>query len=214
MRIISQLLKRKYYTLFVSFFIFLSLIAVPYTHSGNSVSNETTQEIKTRKAINFGTIFDEFVSKCVNSSINMKGVEEAYKKYMRDLKKYIKEGVLYEKKCFKTIKKDFYRYISKEEQKEIKRVTKNYIQAVKTENKVFMSVSSAMYKLAKANRSKSSNAKYEIKKAEKNFDIEGIKISAMKTKLSVAINEYHKVYDEIIIKKIKEKKFNKNNINK
>jgi hypothetical protein len=216
MKIKSLSLKGKCCILFSIFFISLSLVTVPHVYGNDSVSNETTQEIKTEKKID--AIYDEFLSKCDDLSVNIKEVEEAYQKHIKDLKEYNKIRIFDEKRCFKTIKKDYYKYISKKEQKEIERVTKNYIQAVKTENKVFMSVSSAMYKLAKADRNKSPNAKYEIEKAEENFDIARNKISFMLTKLSVAIDEYNKVYDDVITKNIKEilrKKFNnKNNVNK
>ncbi|MDR1259798.1 MAG: hypothetical protein LBJ68_00215 [Endomicrobium sp.] len=215
MKIKSLSLKGKYCVLFSVFFIFLSLIEVPYTHSDNSVSNETTQETKTEKKINFSTIYDEFVSKCIDLSVDAKGIKESYQKYMKALKKYIKEGILHEKKYFKNIKKNYYKYISKEEQKEIERVTRNYIQAIETRNKMFISVSNAVYELAKADRNKSPNAKYEIEKAEKNFDVVHNKIPFMLTKLSVAGDEYMKVvYSDILtIKKMKEiqgKKFSKN----
>jgi phage-related minor tail protein len=208
-------LKRKCCILFSIFFIPLFLVTVPYTYCDNSSQHGNVTENKTEKRID--VIYDEFLSKCDDLSINIKEVKKAYQEHMKDLEKYNKSNILYEKKYFKNIKKDYYKYISKEEQKELERVAKNYILALKTEGKVFKEASNVTYKLAKANRSKSPKAKSEMEKVIKNIDIVGKKLSVMLTKLSVAIDEYNKVYDDIITKNMKEilrKKSNKNNINK
>jgi predicted TIM-barrel fold metal-dependent hydrolase len=178
----------------------------PYVHG-------ESEEIKRAKIA-----LKEFSSKCIDFSVNMKEVEKAYRRHIKTLKEHNKKRILYEKKYFKDIKKDYYKYISKEEQKEMKRVSKNCMQALEIKAKVFKETSNAMYKLAKVNRSKSQNVKEKIEKATKDLDIAGSKISVMLTKLSVANDEYNKVYDNIITKNIKEilrKKFNnKNNANK
>jgi hypothetical protein len=161
---------------------------------------------------------EEFLTKCNDLSVNIKEVEKIYQRYIKVLKEYNKSHILYKKEYSKNIKKNYYKYISKKEQKEIERVTKNHMLALRTEGKLFKELSNVIYKLAKADRNKGPNAKYEIEKAEKNFDIARNKFSSMITKLSVAIAEYNKVYDDVITKNIKEilrKKFNnENNANK
>ncbi|MDR1259797.1 MAG: hypothetical protein LBJ68_00210 [Endomicrobium sp.] len=194
MKVKALSFKRKCYILFSIFFISLSLIAVPYTHSDNSVSNETTQETGTKKEINSDITCDEFLAKSKDLSVNIKEVKEAYKKYIKALKERNEERALNRKKYLKNVKKDYYKYISKKHQKELERVTKNYLQTLKMKNKMFKEVSTFIYKRAKADRSKSL--------AEKDLYIAGKKLSVMLTKLSVAGDEYNKVYDDVITKNI------------
>jgi hypothetical protein len=174
---------------------------------------------KSEEAKKVEITMEEFLTKCNDLSVNIKEVEKIYQRYIKVLKEYNKSHILYEKKYFKNIKKNYYKYISKKEQKELERVTKNHVLALRTEGKLFKELSNVTYKLAQAKRIKSPNAKDKIKKAEKNFDtVLYNKYSSMLTKLSLAIDEYNKVYDDIITKNMKEilrKKFNnKNNINK
>jgi hypothetical protein len=149
------LFRRKYIISFFTIFFFLSTVLCGYASS-----------ILDKNDIAFNT----FLSKSRDGISSIKEIKKAYKEYKKIEKEFRKSERHHEKKYCESFIKDNYKKIPKKQKKEIRKVFKNYIYAVKAIEKINNRQNNDVYRLAKTNK-KAEMIRKKIKKSGKIFYI-------------------------------------------
>jgi hypothetical protein len=141
--------RKKYSILCLVFLFFVSIIPCVYAIDAKHNSfNETSVQ--------------------KNDGVNIKEVKKVCKEY-KQLKKGSRKLAVEEKNDCKSFIKENSKIIPKKEQKEIKRLLKDYIRTIRSIDKVFSKFNDNMYKLAKARRCKGTKVNEEVEMTIKKF---------------------------------------------
>jgi hypothetical protein len=115
-----------------------------------------------------------FTSKCNDVNVPIEDLTKSYKAYKKAFKISEKAYLVLCKKEHDNFKEDYFKDISRAQQKDIESSYKVLIKSYKADQKALEAETDASYKLAKANKSyykiKKATADYRIEKAKKHYD--------------------------------------------